>query len=393
MENKTTYHLHFTFLLFYLAADEHICYCACMSTIKLQGCLPDKQSGNPIIRQIKVQTMNGRVYDPLTASFLSPDNYVQMPDYTPGFNRYSYCLNNPLIYTDPSGEFIFTALLAPIGLAPLGVIIDGACWSAAIDAGIQGVRIETGQQEQFNWAELGGAAVGGAVFAGMGLIAPSFSVTSTSFMTNLPKYAGKAGWAALTGAASTGAGMFASDMFDNGQLDYSGEEYLKAMGTAGLISGGLSFASSMYDYGTWDRLSTADKMAKIQNKFGSNVRYSATQVDAGAYGPGNSYVTLGPAALDKGKGYAFSSARHELKHLSDWNKYTAGNLNIPARRGSGFTGIRNHFEIRAYKLEMRYPGVTTKYHLEYLNFIRDNHGYKGFGTFSPNPFMYFNSIF
>ncbi|TGX79430.1 hypothetical protein E5358_14905, partial [Palleniella muris] len=37
--------------------------------------------------------------------FLSPDNYVQMPDNTQSFNRYSYCINNPLKYTDPSGEY------------------------------------------------------------------------------------------------------------------------------------------------------------------------------------------------------------------------------------------------------------------------------------------------
>ena len=48
---------------------------------------------------------NGRVYDPTLGRFLSPDNYVQAPDNSQSFNRYSYCLNNPLKYTDPSGEF------------------------------------------------------------------------------------------------------------------------------------------------------------------------------------------------------------------------------------------------------------------------------------------------
>ena len=47
--------------------------------------------------------MNGRVYDPLTGRFLSPDPFMQAPGYSQGLNRYSYCLNNPLSLTDPSG--------------------------------------------------------------------------------------------------------------------------------------------------------------------------------------------------------------------------------------------------------------------------------------------------
>ena len=47
--------------------------------------------------------MNGRVYDPLMSSFLSVDAFVQSPDNSQSFNRYSYCMNNPLKYTDPSG--------------------------------------------------------------------------------------------------------------------------------------------------------------------------------------------------------------------------------------------------------------------------------------------------
>jgi RHS repeat-associated protein len=47
--------------------------------------------------------MNGRCYDPMMSSFLSVDAYVQSPDNSQNFNRYAYCLNNPLKYTDPSG--------------------------------------------------------------------------------------------------------------------------------------------------------------------------------------------------------------------------------------------------------------------------------------------------
>jgi len=59
--------------------------------------------------------MNGRMYDPNTASFFSPDPFVQAPFNTQSFNRYSYCLNNPLMYTDPDGEWFVLAALYGIG--------------------------------------------------------------------------------------------------------------------------------------------------------------------------------------------------------------------------------------------------------------------------------------
>jgi RHS repeat-associated protein len=49
--------------------------------------------------------MNGRIYDPVVASFLQADNNIQQATNTQNFNSYSYCLNNPLKYTDPDGEF------------------------------------------------------------------------------------------------------------------------------------------------------------------------------------------------------------------------------------------------------------------------------------------------
>ena len=57
--------------------------------------------------------MNARLYDPALGRFLSPDPYVQNPDFSQNFNRYSYCLNNPLIYVDQNGEwFLIDDLIA-----------------------------------------------------------------------------------------------------------------------------------------------------------------------------------------------------------------------------------------------------------------------------------------
>lgn len=56
--------------------------------------------------------MNARLYDPVLGRFLSPDPYVQSPDFSQNFNRYAYALNNPLKYTDESGEFLGTYFTA-----------------------------------------------------------------------------------------------------------------------------------------------------------------------------------------------------------------------------------------------------------------------------------------
>ena len=62
-------------------------------------------TGHEMLTEYDLINMNGRLYDPLLGRFLSTDNFVQEPGSTQSFNRYSYCLNNPLKYNDPSGEW------------------------------------------------------------------------------------------------------------------------------------------------------------------------------------------------------------------------------------------------------------------------------------------------
>ncbi len=61
--------------------------------------------------------MNGRVYDPLIARFLTADPNVQFADDIQSYNRYSYVQNNPLNATDPSGYFSFRSLLGDLSEA------------------------------------------------------------------------------------------------------------------------------------------------------------------------------------------------------------------------------------------------------------------------------------
>ncbi|QSQ27350.1 hypothetical protein JY651_21645 [Pyxidicoccus parkwayensis] len=55
--------------------------------------------------------MRGRIYDPKLGRFLSPDPFIQAPLRSQSFNRYSYVLNNPLRFTDPSGYLAMDTII------------------------------------------------------------------------------------------------------------------------------------------------------------------------------------------------------------------------------------------------------------------------------------------
>ncbi len=62
-------------------------------------------TGHEMLDAVGLVHMNGRVYDPEIGRFLSADPFVQSPINSQSYNRYSYVMNNPVSYTDPSGFF------------------------------------------------------------------------------------------------------------------------------------------------------------------------------------------------------------------------------------------------------------------------------------------------
>lgn len=86
-------------------------------------------TGHEHLTEFGLINMNARLYDPLLCRFISPDPYVQSSLFSQSYNRYSYCLNNPLSRVDIDGEI---APLVIIGLAGLA--------GAVINVGFQAVN-------------------------------------------------------------------------------------------------------------------------------------------------------------------------------------------------------------------------------------------------------------
>lgn len=158
-------------------------------------------TGHEMLAQFDLINMNGRVYDPIIGRMLSPDNYVEDPYTVQGYNRYSYVINNPLKYDDPSGQI---APLVVFGIAALigGGINVATHWSAitaggkfnvgaffsafgiGAGAGILGA-VSGGAASAAVITAMGGAAAagaGGAILSGIvgGVVG---SVPSTAFLS------------------------------------------------------------------------------------------------------------------------------------------------------------------------------------------------------------------
>lgn len=161
--------------------------------------------------------MNARLYDPLLGRFLSPDPYVQAPDFTQNFNRYSYALNNPLRYTDESGEF----------------------WNYVIGAILGGVSNWIANGCLFTWEGLGYFGVGAAI----GALTSGVSAFTASAVSACGVAAG-----ALIGAATGSLTGAATGFLSNGLNNLvSGNNFMDGAWAAtrsGMISGAISGAVS-----------------------------------------------------------------------------------------------------------------------------------------------------
>ncbi|MCP3925716.1 MAG: hypothetical protein GY714_24370 [Desulfobacterales bacterium] len=146
-------------------------------------------TGHEHIEEMGFIHMNGRVYDPEIGRFLSADPVIQDPYNTQSYNRYSYCFNNPLSYTDPSGyttlnEYIYQYTDDLSGYGDIqwesakdnfesGYIIDSAVWTFCAAANKVASYIIPSNDAEMSLFFMGGTLVKGAgqALTGVGHIA------------------------------------------------------------------------------------------------------------------------------------------------------------------------------------------------------------------------------
>ena len=177
--------------------------------------------------------MNARLYDAALGRFLSPDPYVQAPDFTQNFNRYSYCVNNPLVYVDEDGEFIHLIIGAVVG-GTINVIanwkkIDGNFWKGL---GYFGVGAAAGTLSAGVGAGISSALVSGGSFSAGFLGTAAAKTAATSFISG-----------AAIGGGAGGTGGFITG-FGNGLL--GGKNFRQSLGQGALYGlGGLASGATI----------------------------------------------------------------------------------------------------------------------------------------------------
>lgn len=214
-------------------------------------------TGHEHLEEVGLIHMNGRVYDPTLARFLSADPFLQDLTNSQNYDRYTYVFNNPLSATDPSGFFKISHITHPFEEAfdeVKDTIKDGAdavvegikdAGQAVADVAEDAVDVvgnaleDAGNFIEENKAPIIGVAVGvaaaiGATYAGAAIA----GVTSAAFAATLP--------GAIVAGAAFGFGSGAgSTLAAGGELDDALEAGAIGAVVGGATAGAASAAGSL----------------------------------------------------------------------------------------------------------------------------------------------------
>ncbi|MCV9928242.1 hypothetical protein OIU83_11285 [Flavobacterium sp. LS1R49] len=203
-------------------------------------------TGHEHIQSMGLINMNGRLYDPKLHRFLQPDNYIQQVENTQNYNRYGYCWNNPLKYTDPSGEVI----IAFFGAVAIGVAI--AALSYTVTALLSDVPFTVGGLAKSVFIGAASAAVtygigsaSGSLFANFYSQAAFQAAAHGTFQGGMTAISGGKFWSGFAAGALSSIAASAWSGGNSGQWQGVGGKFADSgvgMIAFGTVSGGAGAA-------------------------------------------------------------------------------------------------------------------------------------------------------
>lgn len=191
-------------------------------------------TGHEQFHEVSLIHMNGRLYDPLLRRFLNADENIQDPYNTQNYNKYGYVMNNPLLFSDPSGEYIFGIGEAFVAAIVIGAMVGTASYIIN--------TIITGQKFTllgYFKAEFFGA-LSGAVTYGIGSVFTSTATSIGQFAASI----GKVG-STLLQATAHGIAQGTLSLMQGADLSAAGMAAITGFVTSGVMSGLTRIAPSI----------------------------------------------------------------------------------------------------------------------------------------------------
>ena len=258
-----------------------------------------------------------------TGIYYSPDPYVQDCTNPQNFNRYSYCLNNPLKYSDPSGEFCVGAVIAG---AVIGLYMGGTIANNSYNP------IKWDYSSGKTWRYMGYGAIVGAASGYIGAeIATSgcaFANTTSIAMSSLINSVGTAAY--TNGQTNIGIcfGAFSIDLTNN-KIGFIGKKENKTIENVGYGLGALANVSDVL-------IGLSPQKVDLVTEHSDGVGHSAI-VEEGSTSGGNlatpsgqvvdseSIISVGPYRTD-------GASWHWKRGHNSWNTYSNNSSEHPIWR-------------------------------------------------------------
>lgn len=264
--------------------------------------------------------MNGRVYDPVLARFISADPFIDGADDAQGFNRYSYVGNNPLNATDPSGFFSLKDGLKIAAIIVASVITAGAAvWAVGVLGG-QALTLGTALNAI---AGVGGVklTLAGAIAAGAGA---GFGSSFASSLLNGGSL-GDAFKAGLTGAIA--GGITGGLTYGIGSLYEAGKigKFSRALLHGSVQGVSAEAQGGQFRHGFYAGFATASassRIGKIDNSVGQFIAAATVGGTAAAIGGGK----FANGAVSAAFQYLLNDLQHDLRTYHSDRGKTAWDL-------------------------------------------------------------------